>query len=504
MPPNVCGSYREPHTHLPANGWSRPVDKTNLLILMDDEHTGNALGCYGHPIVRSPNIDQLATRGTRFESAYTNSPICVPARAAFATGLYPHQTGYWDNCLAYDGATPSWGHALQEAGIPSTAIGKLHYIDDERPTGFDQQILPMHIHDGGDTHGLVRDDPPTRPQCKDLAENIGRGETEYTEYDRNIRDAACAWLRDRASSPSDRPWTTFVSFISPHYPLIAPKEFFDLYDPARIPLPKKRPDDGTAATEWWQAFENCYIWDQFFESDEQRRIAIAAYYGLVSFVDDCVGKILRVLEETGLDDSTRVIFLSDHGDNLGARGLWGKSTMYDESVRVPLMMTGPGIPAGVVRRTPVSLIDVFPTVLETAGLETPRDRPGRSLVELAQLPDDSARPIFSEYHATAAKSAEFMIRRGRYKYIHYVGYPPELYDLDEDPDELRNLAPHAEHAGLISEFERALRDLLDPEAVDRAAKADQQRLIQLYGGREAVIAKGGQSATPAPEMEGAS
>ncbi|WP_299615614.1 sulfatase-like hydrolase/transferase [Pelagibius sp.] len=475
------------------------MDTPNLLIIMDDEHRGDALGCAGHPLVQTPNIDRLAARGTQFANAYTNSPICVPARAVLATGRYAHQTGYWDNCIAYDGATPSWGHALQSAQHPVTSIGKLHYLDDECPTGFDRQILPMHIHDGGDTHGLVRDDPPTRPQCRDLAENIGAGETEYTDYDRNIAAAACAWLRERAASANGRPWTTFVSFICPHYPLVAPKEFFELYDPARIPLPKKRPDDGTAATEWWQAFENCYIWDRFFESDAQRRIAMAAYYGLISFIDDNVGTLLQTLEDCGLDKTTRVIFLSDHGENLGARGLWGKSTMYNESVTIPMLAAGPGVPAGVVRRTPVSLLDIYPTVLDNAGLAVPEDRPGRSLFDLAALPDDIARLVFSEYHATAAKSAEFMLRRGRYKYIHYVGYPPELYDLEDDPEELCNLARRDSHAGLIREFEGTLRGMLDPEAVDRAAKTDQERLIERYGGREAVIAKGGKSATPAPE-----
>ena len=473
----------------------------NLLVIMDDEHRADALGCAGHAFVRTPNIDRLAKLGTRFANAYTNSPICVPARAAFATGRYPHQTGYWDNCIAYDGETPSWGHVLQEAQIETTSIGKLHYLDDECPTGFDQQILPMHIHDGGDTHGLVRDDPPTRPQCRDLAENIGPGETEYTAYDRNIRDAACNWLRQRGRSKNARPWVTFVSFISPHYPLIAPQQFFDLYDPDAIPLPKKRPQDGTASSGWWQAFENCYTWDRFFASNDQRRLAIAGYYGLISFIDDHVGAIMRVLEETNLIQSTRVIFLSDHGENLGARALWGKSTMYNESVGIPMIACGPGIPAGIVKQTPVSLIDMYPTVLQSAGVPVLGDMPGRSLIELAESPDDISRPVFSEYHATAAKSATYMIRQGRYKYIHYVGYPPELYDLESDPEELANLALQPRFAGLIHEFESILRTMLDPEAIDRAAKADQERLIEFYGGREAVVAKGGKSATPAPAME---
>lgn len=476
------------------------MGEPNLLIIMDDEHSANALGCYGHPIVKTPNLDCLAARGTRFESAYTNSPICVPARAAFATGLYPSQTGHWDNCLAYDGRVKSWGHVLQAAGIQSTSIGKLHYLEKKGETGFDRQLLPMYLHDGGDTHGLVRDEPPMRPQCADLAAKIGPGDSDYLAYDRNIRDTACQWLRDKAAEKSSRPWVTFVSFISPHYPLIAPPEFYDLYDPAKIPLPKKRHDgDPTARSEWWRAFENCYIWDRYFESDDQRRVAIASYYGLISFIDDCVGKILTALSETGLDSDTRVVFLSDHGENLGARGLWGKSTMYDESVAVPMIMAGPGIPVGKVSRTPVSLIDMHPTALEIAGQARDPSRPGRSLVELANLPDDSARIVFSEYHATAAKSGEFMLRRGRYKYIHYVGFGAELYDLQDDPEELSNLALDSRYAGLLQELESLLRSLVDPEAIDASAKADQAVLIEQYGGRDVVAKKTVPSATPAPK-----
>ncbi len=471
----------------------------NLLIIMDDEHSANALGCSGHPIVKTPHIDRLARRGTRFESAYTNSPICVPSRAAFATGQYAHQTRYWDNCLAYDGRVASWGHLLQQAGIETTSIGKLHYVDDKAPTGFDTQLLPMHIFEGGDTQGLVRDPPPPRPQCRDMAENIGPGETEYTRYDRNIRDTACAWLTERAARQPDEPWATFVSFTCPHYPLVAPSEFYDLYEPADMPLPKVRPDDGTDQTDWWRDFENCYLWDRFFKSDHERRIAIASYYGLISFIDDCVGKLMQTLEQTGFDRNTRVIFLSDHGENLGARRLWGKSTMYNESVQIPLIVAGPGIPKGVSRKTPAQIIDVFPTVLDNAGLTAMCDRPGRSLIDLARIPDDIARPIFSEYHATAAKSAEFMIRRGRYKYIHYVGYRPELYDLEEDPEELVNLGYDPAFAGLLHEMENELCRIVDPHATDRAAKSDQRKLIDRYGGRDAVIAKTSKSATPAPK-----
>ncbi len=473
----------------------------NLIIIMDDEHNPKVLGCNNHPVVKTPNIDSLAQRGTRFKYAYTNSPICVPARAIFATGQYTHKTRYWDNCLAYDGRVKSWGHRLQAERIPSNSIGKLHYRDDKSPTGFDEQIIPMHIVDGGDVHGLVRDDPPRRQQCKDLAKNIGPGHTKYIKYDRQITSKTCSWLEAQASTNSEKPWVTFVSYICPHYPLICPPDFYDLYDLKDIPLPKKRKKSNTGPVDWWQAFENCYVWDQYFENDEQRRIAIASYFGLCSFIDHNVGQIFQTLDKTGLSESTNIIFLSDHGENLGARGLWGKSTMYEESVGIPLIMVGPDIPSNVVKRTPVSLIDMYPTIIESVGLKPDSEEsmlPGRSLLQIAEEADDPDRLVLSEYHATAAKSAEYMIRKGRYKYIHYVGYEPEFYDLEADPEELESLATDAKFSDLIEEFEAQLRAILDPEKTDKEAKADQEKLIEQYGGKQAILDRGGLSATPAP------
>ena len=472
----------------------------NLLIIMDDEHSSKVLGCYGNSIVKTPNIDKLAASGTLFSSAYSTSPICVPARAVFATGQYPHQTGYWDNCLAYDGKIKSWGHRLQENKKNVISIGKLHYLDNESPTGFDKQILPMHIVDGGDIHGLVRDEPIERLQCADLAAHIGPGETKYIKYDRRITEETCTWLNSKKDLNDKDNWCCFVSFISPHYPLISPPEFYDLYNPIDLPLPKQRPNDGTADTEWWKAFENCYIWDRFFKNDEDRRIAIASYYGLCSFIDNAVGKIMATLKSTGLDKSTRVIFLSDHGESLGSRGLWGKSTMYDESISIPLIISGEGIPKGRVCETPVSLIDLYPTILEAMSvIETSSDkgRFGKSLFNLIKEPD-LEREIMCEYYATGSISASYMLRKGDFKYIYYLGYGSELYNIREDPEEIENLASKSKYKELVNQFNAKLRKHVDPEKADKRAKNDQNELIKQYGGRKAIAKKKVASATPAP------
>jgi choline-sulfatase len=474
----------------------------NFLIFMADQHSRKALGCYGHPLVQTPNLDALAESGTRFSNAYTNSPICVPARACFATGRHVNETEYWDNATAYDGRVPGWGHRLLDAGHDFISVGKLHYRFRHDPTGVGEQIVPMHIANGrGDIMGALRPDLPERTQTRRLAEEVGAGETEYTRYDRDIAERACDWLKARSGQPSGRPWVLFVSFVAPHFPLIVPQEYLDLYPLDDIPLPKPADRDYQEAHPWWKAFRGSYTFDRYFRDDEHRRLAIACYLGLCSFMDGNIGRVLEALQSSGLAGGTRVAYVSDHGENLGARELWGKSTMYEESVSVPLILSGPDIPQGKTVATPVSLVDFYPTVLDCVGLNSGSgdgDRPGHSLLQIAGAQDDMDRAVLSEYHAAASISAAYMIRKGRYKYVHYTGCNPELFDLENDPEEMRNLAPDPGSMPVLAALEADLRGRLDPEATDRRAKLDQERLVAAHGGREAILSGGGLHGTPAP------
>jgi choline-sulfatase len=459
------------------------VTAKNLLVLMNDQHSRGFLGCYGHPLVRTPNLDALATKGTRFTKGYTNSPICVAARASLATGKYVHETGCWDNAIAYDGSIPSWGHRLQDADVPVTSIGKLHYRFEDDPTGFDEQVIPMHIAGGvGDLMGSIRPDLPERPQSRRYSEQVGPGETEYTAYDRDIAARACTWLD---AHEGDQPFVLFVSFIAPHFPLIVPQNYYDLYPLSDIGPIKPAPDF-MKDHPWWRAFNACYTFDQYFKDDEHRKVAIASYLGLCTFIDELMGNVLSSLEDNGFTETTNIAYFSDHGENLGARGLWGKSVMFEESVGVPMMIAGPDAPAGKVVETPVSLIDIFPTILDGMGVDNPEPVAGRSLFEIAAEADDPSRLVLSEYHGAAATSGAFMLRDGQYKYVHYVDYEPELYDLNTDPEELHNLATDPEFSDRVTTFEKRLRSMLDPEAVNAQALVDQAALIQRHGGLDAL------------------
>lgn len=477
----------------------------NTLVILSDEHQARAMGCAGHPFVSTPNLDLIAARGTMFTNAVTPSPICVPARAAFATGQHVHRCRYWDNSFGYDGRVRGWGHALQDAGIRVESIGKLHYQKEDLPTGFDAEHIPMHLHQGiGMVWASIRDPlPERRPTAKRmLGEHIGPGESDYTRYDQAIADLAVAWLHDQGRA-SREPWCLYVGFVAPHFPLVAPARFFDLYPLDSLPVPKLQPRNGYKLHPWLQEHEDFWSHEETLKDDTERRTAIAAYYGLVSWLDYNVGRLMAALETTGLIDTTRVIYTSDHGDNLGARGQWGKSNLYRESADVPLIVAGPGF-EHTRCTTPVSLIDLSVTLVDSFGLESEKvlpDADGRSLHDIAAGPADPDRTVFSEYHAVGSNTAAFMLRRGRWKLHYYVRHEPELFDLDNDPEETVNLASSPAHGTVLADMQIALREICDPEAVDREAKTDQAALIARIGGADAAFdfGRAAASGTPAPD-----
>ncbi|MCC7483445.1 MAG: sulfatase-like hydrolase/transferase [Burkholderiales bacterium] len=476
----------------------------NLLVILSDQHNPRVLGCNGHPQVKTPNLDRLAARGTRFASAYTNCPICVPARASFATGRHVHQIRFWDNAIAYDGSIPSWGHRLMAQGHHVASIGKLHYAGgDPARNGFHEEITTMHIAQGlGDLAGLIRDELIVRNGARKLGPEAGPGDSSYQRYDRGITGEACRWLAREAPRHRDKPWVLYVGFVCPHPPFIAPPEFFQLYPPDGIPMPDRYARDEWPRHPYLDGLRRGRPHYEGFTGPDMVRRAIAAYYGLVSFMDHNVGQVLAAVESAGLAHSTRMIYASDHGENLGNRGLWAKSTLFDESAGIPLIVAGPEVPQGSVVRTPVSLVDGFPTILECVGARpaaADAGLPGHSLFSIANgaTPD---RAVLSEYHASASICGAFMIRRGRYKYIHYVGHAPMLFDMESDPYERVDLASDPRHRGVLADSEAELRRLLDPQAIDRLAHADQAAMVERTGGRDAILKRGAITYSPPPGL----
>ena len=450
----------------------------NLLIICSDEHRRDAMGCMGHAHVKTPHLDALAARGTLFTNAYAPSPMCVPTRAALACGDHVHRIRYWDSATPYDGARISWMHRLRAAGLDVTSIGKLHFRSGADDNGFSREVLPMHVVGGvGWPIGLLRENAPAFEGTVELAGDVGAGPSSYTDYDLAITDAAETFL----AAPPTAPWCASVSLVSPHYPLTAPEAWFDLYDPAKMPLPV-----GHGAQPGHSELKNiAAFWDYGRHFNAERlRAAKAAYFALTSFMDDCVGRVLRALDASGQGDNTVVIYVSDHGDMLGDHGFWTKQVMYEASAGVPMIIAGPGVPGGQRRATAASLIDIASTAADVMGVAMP-GLPGASLRALATAPDDPGRTGFSEYHDGGSTTGTFMIRWQDWKYVHYVGHAPQLFDLATDPDELHDRAGDPASAAALAEGARRLHAICDPEAVNAQCFSDQRARIEALGGYEA-------------------
>jgi choline-sulfatase len=470
---------------------SRP---RNLLFIVSDSHSRALIGAAGHSLVRTPHLDSLVARGVQFENAYCASPICVPSRAAIATGLFPHQSRYWENSLALDGRAMTWMRVLRDAGHDVTGIGKFHFRSEADDNGFSRQIMPMHLVDGvGELIGLLRatGEEPVRRGLWDLyTRRSGVGEeTVYQGYDKSITRQSSDWLVDRSKQSGGPPWALCVHYVGAHAPYTVPRELFDLYPPEKIDIPPgfdaaNRPDHpANRHLRHILGQEN-----DLSESDLKR--LIAGYYATITVLDAEIGKLLNVLKEMGLDDSTQVVYTSDHGFSNGQHFLFGLFNLYEPTAGVPLIMGGPEIARGYRARQVVSHTDIFPTILEGANLNASVGRPrlGRSLWPLLQgKEEDVIRVGFAEYHALGTTSASYMLREGAHKLIYHVGMRPQLFDLEADPHELVDLAEEPAWRPRRDALERRLRDILDPEAVDRLSKADQKARVTELGGKTEIL-----------------
>lgn len=479
----------------------------NLLFIFSDQHNKEITGCYGNPHVHTPNLDRLAADGTRFTKAYSNNPICVPARAAMANGDYTFRNSYWDNAHPYMGKEEGWGHRLVQQGHKVTTVGKLHYKDNIPETGFPDQRIPLNVKDAiGDITHTIRDGSMRRRFLREEMLAAGPGDSDYIRYDANVAKQAAEFLRSEAKtaeSETGKPWCLFVGFVCPHFPWQVPQDIMDLYTPyEKLPFPLQWSEEERPRHPAIELFRReCCIDHDVTPADVRK--AVAAYYGMVTYMDRQVGVVLDALREAGLEGTTRVIYTDDHGDSCGKHGLFFKHCMYEGSVAVPLIMSGPGIPKGAVNDQGVSLVDIFPTVLECVGAKPePEDAklPGTSLLKIAKGEFTEDRPVFSEYHCIGFDKGVFMLRKGDWKLVYYVDFPAQLFNLKDDPDELRDRAGDAECAEVLKELEAELRKICDPEAVNAQAKREQQTLLDSYGGKEAVLGKDVMiSFSPVPE-----
>ncbi|MSP13212.1 MAG: DUF4976 domain-containing protein [Chloroflexi bacterium] len=453
------------------------TQRPNILIIMSDEHAPMFTGHSGHPVVKTPHLDRLAQEGVVFERAYCNTPLCVPSRMSFMTGRYVHHIGAWDNGTRLPSDAVTWAHLVRAAGYDAILAGKQHFIGPDKLHGFRAQ-LARDLH-GESHHPLFawEEGIATAPHPWPSLAQAGPGATAEIEVDDLAEAAALAYLRDPARR--EQPWVLNVSFIAPHFPFVVPQKYWDLYPPAEVDLPHIPPGHLEQRHPVYRRMSRMFGYGDF--SEELVRRGRVGYYGLITYMDDKVGRLLAALAETGQRENTLVIYTSDHGEMAGEHGMWRKSNFYEQSVRVPLTVSWPGhLPAGHIPQT-VSLVDLVATVLDITGAPQVGPLDGDSLWPLLRGQSDGWKDTaFAEYLAHGVAGPMAMLRQGRYKLNYSLGDPPELYDLAADPGEFHDLGQDGAHAAVVEELIRQLLAHWDPFELEKQVRQSQQDRLLIH------------------------
>ncbi|WP_152045545.1 choline-sulfatase [Aureimonas psammosilenae] len=452
--------------------------RPNILVFMVDQLAGTLFPDGPADFLHAPNLKRLAARSARFRNCYTASPLCAPARASFMTGQLPSRTGVYDNAAEFPSAIPTFAHHLRRAGYRTALSGKMHFVGPDQLHGFEERLTTdVYPADFGWTPDYGKPGERIDWWYHNLGSVTGAGVAEITnqlEFDDEVAHFAGAKLYDFARrQEEDRPFCLAVSFTHPHDPYVARRRFWDLYENC----PALQPEVGRIAFEAQDPHSQrlmraCNDQDYTITPDMVAR-SRRAYFANISYVDEKIGEILAILDACRLSDDTVVVFTSDHGDMLGERGLWFKMNFFEASARVPLMIAAPALPPGLVR-TPVSTLDIAPTLTDLAGIGMAEVAPWTDGVSLVPVAEGRTRePVPMEYAAEGSEAPMVALREGRFKYVRCELDPPLLFDLEEDPHELRNLADDPAHADTLARLHAETDKRWDLPAFDRAVRQSQ-------------------------------
>jgi len=455
----------------------------NILIFMVDQLNGTLFPDGPAEWLHMPNLRRLAARSTRFANAYTASPLCAPGRASFMSGLLPSRSRVYDNAAEFTAYLPTFAHHLRRAGYQTCLSGKMHFVGPDQLHGFEQRLTTdVYPADFGWTPDYRRPGERIDWWYHNLGSVTGAGVAEITnqlEYDDEVAYHACARVRDLARGHDPRPWCLTVSFTHPHDPYVARRKYWDLYEDCDHLLPEV-PAMGYADHDpHSRRIFDANDWRSYEITQENIHRARRACFANISYLDDKIGEVMAALEATRQE--AVILFLSDHGDMLGERGLWFKMSFYEGSARVPLMIAAPGMAPGLVS-DPVSTIDVCPTLCDLAGVELDAILPwvqGKTLVPLGQ---GAARqePVAMEYAAEASIAPMVSLRHGKWKFNHCMADPDQLFDLEADPHELTDLAGDPAHAETLAQLRAETQARWDLDAFDAQVRESQARRLVVY------------------------
>jgi choline-sulfatase len=450
-----------------------PEPPPSFLVLMADQLAASWLPAYGHPVVQTPHLNALARDATVYDSAYCAYPLCAPSRAAMLTGRLASSLGVYDNAAELGATVPTAAHALRAAGYHTSVAGKMHFIGPDQLHGFEERLTTdIYPADVDWTPDWSRPLDQPLPWYHTMESVLNPGvcaAAMQTDFDGEVSFVAQRKLYDLARHRPDQPFLLFVSFTNPHDPWEIPRRCWERYPRSSIPdpvVPSLPLADADPHSRRLRAM--CRVDEAGLTAQDIQR-ARHGYFAAISYLDERIGEVLGALRESGLQDRTTVLFCADHGEMLGERGLWYKMSFYEQSARVPLIVKRPG---GTARRvtSPVSLLDIAPTLLELAGVDATADADGVSLLRARD------RPVIAEYHGEGVQAPSAMVRSGDYKLIVSGEDPDLLYDLGADPLELRDLSAAGE---LVEPLRAAVDARLDLADIDRRVRVSQgeRRLV---------------------------
>lgn len=461
----------------------------NILFIMADQLTARALRAYGNSVCRTPHLDRLAARGTVFDQAYCNFPVCAPSRASMLTGRLASRLGVYDNASDFRSSAPTLPYYLSAMGYHTCLSGKMHFVGADQLHGYRERlttdIYPSDFGWTPDWQKMI----PVAANGLNLRSVVESGLCKRSlqlDYDDEVAARAVQRIYDYGRNRDQQPFFLTVSFTHPHNPYVITEPYWSRYRDDEIDPPRVPPMSTAELDPHSRRLRRIFRFDEYDVTQEDVMRSRHAYYAMVSYVDDRVGELLAALDAMDLSDDTVVIFTSDHGDMLGERGLWYKWLLLENAVRVPLIVAVPGQTPSVVR-DPVSLLDLLPTCLELAQAEGACLTPvspleGRSLVPASrgQALDASRAKVFVEMNADGAHNPCLMLRDGPWKLISCADDPPMLFQLDDDPDELCNLAASPEHASRLVRMQADIQAHWDEPALAEAMRrsAAERQLVQ--------------------------
>jgi len=442
------------------------LKKPNILFILSDQHNASFLGCAGNESVHTPNLDALASQGVLFENAYCQNPLCVPSRCSLLTGRYSKDLGIYENRHILESGITTIPKVFAENGYKTCVIGKTHF-NGEQYQGYRQRPY-------GDLFGQAHQPDPKRTEPapdSGLGDVLGNsGATgiplPLTQTEICVSETA-KWLQSYTSQYEDKPFLLSVNFEKPHFPLRAPKQYFEKYE-GKVELPEF-PDDyhaNSAVPFVAKSFRVNGAWEHYGKHPDIHKRALAAYCACVEWVDDAIGRILQVVDYLNLSENTVVVYASDHGEMAGEKGAWQKSVFFDASSKVPLIIRGASnFQCGIKRKEIAGLIDLFPTLCDVAGIDIPAGCRGISLKPLLTGEDTiNRKAIFCE--SAVLKVPEFagcMMRTDRWKYCYYLDGTEELYDMGNDSGEWNNLAQQERYVDITKMMNLEVLKFWKPE-----------------------------------------